>query len=156
PGECTVVEPTRLHTYLPLAHEVASGCAHESDNTYDAAAFVTSIGATWCPRSAVAVDPVRRVVLLDDGESLRFSPLIIAVGSVASAPPWPNLFAAKQVADAVRLNAILAANHTIAVIGGGITGVEWAAELASRAKATLITERDEILPSFAPRIRRYA
>lgn len=156
PGACTVVEPTARHTYLPLAHEVASGVATASENTYDARAFITAIGATWCPREAIAVDPLRRAVILDQGESLLFSRLIIAVGSVAGAPDWPNLFAAKRVEDAARLHAVLAPDHTVMIIGGGITGVEWAAELAHRAKVTLVAESDEILPTFAPGVRHHA
>lgn len=156
PGACTVVEPTCVHTYLPLAHEVASGVAREADNTYDVATFVTSIGATWVPRAATAIDSARRVVMLDQNETLSFSRLIIAVGSVAGAPDWSNLFAAKNVEDAARLHAVLAPSHRVAIVGGGITGVEWAAELATRARVVLITESDEILPSFAPRIREHA
>jgi NADH:ubiquinone reductase (H+-translocating) len=154
-GACTVVEPAPVHTYLPLSHEVASGVARAFDNTYDARAFAVAIGAEWCPQSVVAIDPVRRVVLLDQGEALPFSQLIIAVGSVAGAPEWPNSFAAKRVDDAARVHAVLAPQHTVAVIGGGITGVEWAAELAHRAKVTFITESDEILPTFAPGVRRH-
>jgi NADH dehydrogenase FAD-containing subunit len=156
PGVCVVVEPARVHTYLPLAHEVASGVARESDNTYDAAAFVTSIGAVWCPGTAVGVDPVRRTVTLDSGELIGFSRLVIAIGSVDSAPDWPNVFSAKRVDDAARVHAVLAPHHSVAIVGGGITGVEWAAELASRAKITLITDSDEVLPSFAPGVRRHA
>jgi NADH dehydrogenase FAD-containing subunit len=160
PGSCTVVEPSATHMYLPLAHEVASGIARAVDNTYDAAAFVTSIGAAWCPRVAVAVDPVRRVVYLDQGEPLAFSRLVIAVGSVADIPgpiaEWPNLLAAKNAEDAARLYALVAPWHMVAVVGGGITGVEWAAELARRARVVLVTETDEILPALAPGVRRHA
>jgi NADH dehydrogenase len=160
PGACTVVEPAAVHTYLPLAHEVASGVARASRNTYDVAAFVTSIGAAWCPRAAVSVDAVRRVVYLDQDEPLAFSRLVIAVGSVADIPGdiagWANLFAAKNTEDAARLCALLTPRHTVVVVGGGITGVEWAADLARRARVRLITESDEILPSFAPGIRVHA
>ena len=160
PGACTVVEPAAVHTYLPLAHEVASGVARAVRNTYDVAAFVASIGAAWCPRAAVAVDPVRRLVYLDQNEPIAFSRLIIAVGSVADIPGeiagWASLFAAKNADDAVRLHSQLAPRHTVAVVGGGITGVEWAAELARRARVRLITESDSILASFAPGIQRHA
>ena len=156
PGACTVVEPAAVHTYLPLSHEVASGIARVEDNTFDAAGFVRSIGATWCPRTAIAVDPGRRVVELDEGEPLAFERLIIAVGSVADSPAWPNLYAAKRTEDAMRLHAALAPTHSVAIIGGGITGVEWAAELASRARVVLISATSEILPSFSPGIRRHA
>jgi NADH dehydrogenase len=155
-----VVEPADVHTYQPLAHEVASGVARVSDNTFDAARFVTSIGATWCPHAAVAVDPARRIVQLDRNEPLAFEQLIVAVGSVADIPDeiaeWANLFAAKRVEDAARLDALLTPGHTVAVIGGGITGVEWAAELASRARVVLLSATADILPSFSPSVRHHA
>lgn len=156
PGACTVVEPMPVHTYLPLVHEVASGVASVADNTYDAKAFVTATGAAWCAQRAIGVDPVRRLVFLDQSEPLEFSRLIIAVGSVDTAPAWPDLFAAKRVEDALRVHAVLAPTHTVAIIGGGITGVEWAAELASRARVVLYSESAEILPTFAPGVRRHA
>jgi NADH dehydrogenase FAD-containing subunit len=157
-GGCTVVEPAVRHTYLPLAHEVASGVACVAANTFDAAAFCASIGAAWCPRAAIAVDPTARAVELDDGSRISFSRLVIAVGSVAVAPPAAeNVFAPKRTEDAARLYERLTPNDTVTVVGGGITGVEWSAELARRAaRVTLITDTNEILPSFAPGVRRHA
>jgi NADH dehydrogenase FAD-containing subunit len=156
-NECVVVEPAARHTYLPLAHEVASGVASVSENTFDAAAFCAGIGAVWCPRAAVAVDPGARTVELDDGSRVAFSRLVIAVGSVATAPAGAGVFAAKRVEDAARLYERLTPSDNVTVVGGGITGVEWSAELARRAaRVTLITETRDILPSFAPGIRRHA
>jgi NADH dehydrogenase FAD-containing subunit len=156
-GECVVVEPRAVHTYLPLAHEVASGVARVGENTFDAAAFCLGLGAEWCPCAAVGVDPEHRTVELDQGRRLTFARLVIAVGSVDTAPAGPNIFAAKRVEDAARLRARVTRSDSVTVIGGGITGVEWSAELALRAsRVALITETSDILPTFAAGVRRHA
>ena len=93
------------------------------------------------------VDCARREVALAGQQSLRYDRLVFALGSVLVRPPIPGL--AEHAFDidthdaAARLGAHLAAlpsrqassgRFTVLVVGGGLTGVEMATELATRLR----------------------
>ncbi|MBB5955491.1 NADH dehydrogenase FAD-containing subunit [Saccharothrix tamanrassetensis] len=80
-----------------------------------------------------AIDPQTRKITLTDG-TLGYDRLVYAVGSHADLDSVPGVREhAHTVAtreDAERLRTDLAQARTVAVVGGGLTGVEAAAELA--------------------------
>lgn len=96
--------------------------------------------------SAVAVDPDRRTVLLDDGEELRFSGLALTTGACPRLLDLPGADARGVVALRTRDDATEVATaidgcarsgRPLAVIGGGFIGLEVAA--AARARGVSVT-----------------
>jgi NADH dehydrogenase len=172
-GEVTVVDPRARHSYMPLAHEVASGAREADELTFETPAFVTALGAEWVTSGAKSVDPSEKRVTLENGRILGYDRCIVAVGSVPAVPPdlegKAGVIAAKWVPDAVTLNQRLhvlratgARMMRVVVAGGGLTAVEWSAELASarvegtRIAVTLIGAEPQLLPGFAPHVARRA
>lgn len=175
PGALTVIDRRALHPYIPLAHEALSEVRPDAALHFDARAFCEALGATFIESAAVAVCTGRRVVALATGGEVAYDRLVLAVGSVARVPATlPGREAAhavKFVSDAVALRDLLArrawageAPPQVVVAGGGITGTEWAAELAGtrlrsggeRARVTVVQRAPTLLPTFAPGVARRA
>jgi NADH dehydrogenase FAD-containing subunit len=91
-----------------------------------------------------ALDLVRQIAALSDGRELPWDRLVLALGSVAT----------DEGVSGVRRHALLLGNEAgafelrsrlqagarrVVVAGGGLTGVEIAAELADKAEVTLVT-----------------
>ncbi|MGA5761305.1 NAD(P)/FAD-dependent oxidoreductase [Nonomuraea bangladeshensis] len=97
---------------------------------------------------ATGLDPLRKRVLLADGERLAYDRLLIATGTRAR--PWPNpdeaaldgVFTLRTCDDAGRLAERLAAGpRRVLVIGGGFTGSEIASACRERGLEVTVTER---------------
>lgn len=89
-------------------------------------------------------------ITLADSTVVPFDRLIIASGGMASRPPLPvapgaMLFTLRTYLDAVKLNAFLPDFRQIAVIGGGVLGLEIADSLLARGIQTTVLERAERL-----------
>ena len=115
--------------------------------------------------TAVAIERHERVVVLDGGERLPYDRLVLAAGSVPSVPDATAdsrmVFAPKWLPTALRLrDRVLSVAGSgahpveVVVVGAGITGVEWSAELAggsfanARVHVTLVGREPVILPAF--------
>lgn len=108
---------------------------------------------------AERIDASAQRVYLSSGEFLGYDHLVYAVGSSGAPAPIPGAEHAFGVADwgsADRLRRHLtqiADDAPMVVIGGGLTGVETAAELAEQGReVTLLT--DVLVPSFDVKGRR--
>ena len=171
PGEITVVEPLAAHPYIPLIHEVVSGVRTPEAVQFDTAAFCRAIGVRLVHQVATRLDPAARRVHVADGSTLDYDRLLIAVGSVPDRPAETDdtVFAAKFLDEGLRLRyRILALDAEglepirVVVIGGGITGVEWSAELAGRGidairvAVTLVTRDSRLLTEFPSNVARHA
>lgn len=97
-----------------------------------------AVGVTLVPGEMTAIDTAARRIALDDGRLLEGRVLVLAAGSVAQAPPIPDFadhgygIDTWPQADRLwqRLASLAAGGPTVAVIGGGFTGIELATELA--------------------------
>lgn len=112
--------------------------------------------------SADDIDPDVRRISLASGAALDYDYLIYAVGSTGAAPmtvPGAAQFA-YSVADlesARRLRYVLADlpyGAPVAVIGGGLTGIETAAELAEQGRPVTLICGGLLGPSLSERGRR--
>jgi NADH:ubiquinone reductase (H+-translocating) len=174
-GELTVVEPRLAHPYIPLAHEAISGARTPAALAFDQEQFCTAVGATFVRASALAVDPARRLVRVDGeggARELTYDRLVVAVGSVAAVPgafaASPRMIPSKFVADALRLRDRVrelrarGSPARVAVVGAGITGVEWGAELAGSGvdgepvEVVIVGRERELLPQFRRTVARHA
>ncbi|MGW0731147.1 NAD(P)/FAD-dependent oxidoreductase [Streptomyces sp. NPDC002851] len=94
-------------------------------------------------------------VLLEDGTSLAFDYLFLAVGSTADPMPGTVPVGTWEGAEHARTAwAGLSAADTVTVIGGGLTGIETAAELAGAGGPRVRLVAPELAPGFSPGARR--
>ncbi|MFC7614064.1 NAD(P)/FAD-dependent oxidoreductase [Actinokineospora soli] len=102
-------------------------------------------GVTLVVGRVVAIDAEARVVRLADGREQDYDTLVYALGSRGnlSAPgAAEHAYDLAAPRDAERLRERLAGGGTAVVVGGGLTGIEAAAELARPdLKVTLLTDR---------------
>ncbi|MFI8966833.1 NAD(P)/FAD-dependent oxidoreductase [Streptomyces sp. NPDC053493] len=147
------VERIRLHQYAARTGEATI-------------AYGTLLGAgvTLVVDRATRIDTAARTVRLESGRALDYDYVIYAVGSTgatpASVPGAAELaFDVAEWESAGRLRARLDAlphDAPVTVVGGGLTGIETAAELADRGRRgiTLVCGRG-LAPTFGAPGRRY-
>ncbi|MBI4602392.1 MAG: NAD(P)/FAD-dependent oxidoreductase [Planctomycetes bacterium] len=193
-GEVTLVDRQNHHVFQPLLYQVATAGLAGSDIAQPLRTILRDQPNTTVRMGTVtAVDLGRREVLTAElAEPLRYDRLVIALGVVTGwrgRPEWSrHALALKTLADATGIRArILGAFEraecsadpgerarlmTIAVVGGGPTGVEVAgacrelARFALRgefrtihsgdARVLLVEAGERLLPSFSARLSEEA
>jgi NADH dehydrogenase len=199
----TLVDPSLTHLWKPLLHEVAAGTLDSHDDDLDFLAHAHRHGFAFRLGAMTGLDRERRVVRLApvpdaDGEPIGpprevpYDTVVIAVGSVTDDFGVPGVrehcrfLDTRAQADAFQhalLSRFLRAQIadppppapalTVAIVGGGATGVELAAELhhvAHRLVAygfdridpkhdvhlVLVEAADRLLPAAAERVSSLA
>ncbi|XP_004427085.1 PREDICTED: apoptosis-inducing factor 2 [Ceratotherium simum simum] len=114
------------HNVAALRASVESGFAKKTFISYS-----VTFGESFRQGLVVEIDLKNQKVLLEDGEALPFSHLILATGSTGLFPGKFNQVSSQQVAiqlyeDMVRQ---VQRAQSIVVVGGGSAGVEMAAEV---------------------------
>ena len=99
------------------------------------------------------ISPENKEVLFSDGTSLSYDKLVLTLGSKARRFPIPGrekgIYALRKMEDAEAIRAaMLASPGPVAVIGGGLLGLEAAASIARAfsVKVTALETADHILP----------
>jgi NADH dehydrogenase len=146
PGETLLVDRGEEYTFIPLIHEVAVGRVHPN-SVRTPIAPTTDASYNVLRAEATGVDLQNNTLLTSSGP-IKYRYLVLAPGSVP-APPPQRLSEYFQtfwsLADALELRSALnSAWHaalsretlpsgrlTVAIVGGGATGVELAAEVAA-------------------------
>jgi NADH dehydrogenase len=113
--------------------------------------------------SATRIDTAARTVQLASGRALDYDHVIYAVGSTAAIPssvPGAAEFAfdIAEFESAQRLRARLAElppDARVTVVGGGLTGIETAAELAEQGRRVTLVCGGILAPSVSAPGRRY-
>ncbi|HWB78970.1 MAG TPA: FAD-dependent oxidoreductase [Nannocystaceae bacterium] len=143
PPRVIVIDRERRHGYLPLVQERLLGTISLASSVLESAAWIESVeGARFVQAEVVRLDPDTREVELDDGRKLRAKIVVVALGSVLAAPQSlpgaERLVVHKSGAEfeharAAITDALASEGETprIVVVGGGISGVELAGELAA-------------------------
>ena len=170
-----VVDRQATHPYIPLGHELLTrrlpaGVLGETE--LETSRYATaSPGVTWIEAEVASFDPKTKTARLADGRELGARFVVVGLGSEvappASLPGGDAMVAYKFKAQLERARVALEAAlegeaATIIVVGGGITGVEIAGELAHlrasrpdafrRAPAVaLIHGGERLLPGLTPR-----
>jgi nitrite reductase (NADH) large subunit len=102
-------------------------------------------------KSVVAVDTVDNVARLDDGTVLGFDRVVFATGSDAIRLPLPGntlpgVISFRDTRDIAAMEAAAAAKKSVAVIGGGLLGLEAAYGLAKLGcEVTLVHVMDRLM-----------
>jgi NADH dehydrogenase len=131
----TIVNPQSRFTERLRLHQTASGqplvdlqIPEQLDGT----------GVEFVQGWVTGIDADARAVRIDDAYTLRYDTLIYALGSIADTEPVPGVdefaYTLNSAQDAALLADHLArlADGTVVVAGGGLTGVESAAEIAEQ------------------------
>ena len=165
PGEMLLIDRGEEYAFIPLIHEVAVGRVHpesvctpitpNTDASYDV------LGA-----EAARVDLQNNILLTSSG-AIKYRYLVLAPGSVAAPPPeglsdyfqtfW-SLAHALELRNALNRvwhtassrMALPPGRLTVAIVGGGATGVELAAEVA--ALFDYLRKRTARVPAEEPRV----
>ncbi|MQM28618.1 NAD(P)/FAD-dependent oxidoreductase [Glycomyces albidus] len=157
--DITLVNPRPEFVERLRLHQLAAG-------TGDAAIdFGTLLGdgIELVVDSAEHIDTAARTVRLASGASLAYDYLVYAVGSTGATPasvPGAAAFAfdVAELEPARRLRARLdrlPADAPVTVVGGGLTGVETAAELADQGRTVTLVCGRTLAPYLSEPGRRY-
>jgi NADH:ubiquinone reductase (H+-translocating) len=166
PGEALLIDREEEYSFIPLIHEVAVGRIHPES--------VCSPIPPLCERrcdffkaEVTGVDLAERTLETSSGK-IGYEYLVLAAGSGAARPPEglaPHFQLFWTLQDALRLRASLSeawqsatsrttavrpGDLTVAVAGGGATGVELAAEVAVLFR--YLKRRTARRPTFEPRV----
>lgn len=102
------------------------------------AELVAGTGIRLVIDRAAEIDPVRRKVVLAGGGELAYDTLIYALGSRMDLDSVPgaaaHAYTVATAEEADRLRSRLRDSGEVTVVGGGLTGIEAAAELAEQHK----------------------
>jgi len=188
PLRVVVVDRQSRHGYVPLVHERLCGRIDEAKATLDTRAFVESLpGVEMRVDEVVGFDPAHKRVTLGSGEQLTGRFVVVALGSELAPPPAlpgaEHLLRYKLGPEFERARARLgevlggAAEGSggsegsggappVWVVGGGISGVELAGELAHldprgaagwrRPAVTLVSAAPMLLPELGEAVGRRA
>ncbi|GAA4635951.1 FAD-dependent oxidoreductase [Actinoallomurus vinaceus] len=139
-------------------HQVATG---QRIRTRPIAELLDGKPVDFVVGRVTAIDAVERAVELDDGRWLGYDILVYALGSGSNAGAVPGAvehgYPLATAEDAERLRERLAADGTVAVVGGGLTGIEAAAELGeTRPRGTVrLVTAGRLGPALSERGRRH-
>ena len=180
-ADVTVVDRHNFQTFLPLLYQVATAGLAADHVAHPVRGALRKTGAQFRMGSPITVDHNNKTVKLDSSEVLPFDHLIVALGSATAdfGVKGVNEFALgmKSVGEAITIRAEVMRRFedlcrfqddtlfSIAVVGGGPTGVEMAgafaelvrgpltndqAEAAANIRIFLIEAGPRLLPSFSP------
>ena len=168
--DVTLVDRRNFHLFQPLLYQVATGALSPGEIAQPLRSILRKRkNTTVLLGEAVALDPVKRNVVLSDGGPITYDSLIVATGahfSYFGHDDWArHAQGLKSVDDALEIRrriliAFEAAEReadparreawmTFVVVGGGPTGVELAGALGEIANDTLKRDFRSIDPSHA-------
>ncbi|MBB5881908.1 NADH dehydrogenase [Xanthomonas arboricola] len=165
----TLVDHDSAHVWKPMLHTIAAGTRDISQQQTPYVAQAHNAGFVYQPGALRGLDRAARTIsiaplLASDGRvliparTLAYDRLVLAVGSRANDFGTPGVaehcFMIDSRPQAVHFNAevrvrlfqALASRHdvTIAIVGGGATGVELAAELVQLVQTSVAYGADEL------------
>lgn len=156
--DITLVNPRPKFVERIRLHQVATG-------GYDASVDYGTLlgeGIRLVVDTATRIDAAARAVRLASGESLDYDYLIYAVGSTAATPSWvPGVtefaYPVAELEQAQRLRERLDELHPeapVTVVGGGLTGIEVASEIAEQGRRVTLVCGGQLAPTLSDRGRR--
>ena len=180
-ADVTVVDRHNFQTFLPLLYQVSTAGLAADHVAYPIRGALRKTNIKFRMGSPISIDHKNKEIKLDSSEVLKFDHLIVALGSVSAdfGIPGVNEYALgmKTVHEALTIRAEIMRRFedlcrfedetklSIAVIGGGPTGVEMAgaiaelirgplksdqANAAAHIQVSLIEAGPRLLPPFAP------
>lgn len=168
PGATLLIDREDHYTFAPLLHEVAVGRVHPDSIRSDIAALCRN-RCSFLRSEVTSVDLSNKTVETDAG-SIHYEYLVLAAGGGVTRPPdglGGHLQTFGRFEDALRLRGTLdrawwtafesarrgetpPGTLTVAIVGGGATGVELSAEIA--ALFDYLRKRSYRTPAARPRV----
>jgi NAD(P)H-nitrite reductase large subunit len=150
----TLISAENGNAYSPvlLSYYLHGAISREDLFIVDSKFYVTMGVKTIFGKSAVAIDPSRNVVHLQNGMAVEYDNLLIATGA---SPITPNgmenvsdgVFSLKTIDDADRILDCARRAQRAAVIGGGLIGLQVSDALHRRGiKVAIIEAAGQLLP----------
>ncbi|WAP54091.1 NAD(P)/FAD-dependent oxidoreductase [Streptomyces sp. S465] len=125
----TLVDPSTVFTERIRLHERAAG---RPDVTRPLEVLTRRAGLVHVAARATGIDPAARRITTDDGRRLPYDRLVYALGSRT---PGPGERAYTPETAAELHKRLLDGSGALTVVGGGLTGIELAAEIAESQRA---------------------
>ncbi|MFE3216806.1 NAD(P)/FAD-dependent oxidoreductase [Streptomyces antimycoticus] len=125
----TLVDPSTAFTERIRLHERAAG---RPDITHPLDALARRAGIAHVAARATRIDPAARQVTTDDGRQLPYDRLVYALGS-RTPDPGERAYTPETAAELHKR--LLDGPGELTVVGGGLTGIELAAEIAESQPA---------------------
>ena len=155
--DITLVNPRPVFVERIRLHQLVAG---SGTATVDYASLLGE-GIRLIVDNADRIDTAGRRVLLTSGAELDYDYLIYAVGSTGAMPAVPGAaefaYSVADLESAKRLRYALADLHpdaAVTVVGGGLTGIETAAELGEQGRHVTLVCGGTLGPSLSNRGRR--
>lgn len=180
-AEVTLVDRHNFQTFLPLLYQVATAGLAADHVAYPIRGAIRKSNIAFRMGSPISVDHRNKEVKLDSSEVLKFDHLIVALGSATAdfgiKGVSEHALGMKSVAEAINIRAEVMRRFedlcrfqdetrlSIAVVGGGPTGVEMSGALAELVRGPLTSDEEHaakhidiylieagpcLLPSFSP------
>ncbi|WP_306420008.1 NAD(P)/FAD-dependent oxidoreductase [Streptomyces sp. PKU-MA01144] len=149
----SLVDPSDRFTERVRLHELAAGV--RPDVSHPLSHFLRPAGIEHIAARATGIDPATRTVTTDDGRRLPYDRLVYALGS-RTAPVGERAHTAETAAGLSKR--LQDGPGSVAVVGGGLTGIELAAELAESRPEWRVSLHSEgrVGSGFTPRARDHA
>lgn len=139
----------RLNLTRYLAREIEREALFEFGPAWYEEQGVDFVGGA----TAIALDPVRKAVVLAEGREIEYDALVLAHGSAAALPPFyrdglPGLHPLRALHDVDAIVGGIGGATRVVIIGGGVLGLEAAAGAQKRGGVVHVLES---LPRVMPR-----
>jgi NADH:quinone reductase (non-electrogenic) len=157
-AEVTLVNERDVFVERVRMHQLAAGQDLRRTPLTD---LLRGSGVRLVVDRVTAIDPAEHTVILATGEPIHYDKLVYALGSHADMAAAPGVaehaYTVTTAEAAARLRERVAAGGTVTVVGGGLTGIESASELAESnpdLKVRLLTG-DVLGARLSERARRH-
>lgn len=137
-------EPFDTYNRPMLTKSMMAGLTPEQIAVHEAAWYEDRKITRMLGSRVVQVDGGERQIVLEDGTKLAYTKLIYALGADCFIPPFKGadrerVLAVRSLSDVQEINRLISDNRKIAVIGGGVLGLETAWEFRkSKCEVTVI------------------
>jgi NADH dehydrogenase len=152
-ADVTVVDRHNFQTFLPLLYQVATAGLAADHVAHPVRGALRGTGVKFRMGSPISVDHKNKTVKLDSSEVIEFDHLVVALGSATTDFGIPGVvehgLGMKNVHEAILIRAEVMRRFedlcrfedqtrlSLAVVGGGPTGVEMAGALAELKRGPL-------------------
>lgn len=154
-GGIALISPENRNCYCrPLISYKLLGKISEDKMDYRPRDFYKKNGVkTYLGSTVTSIDSVSKTITLDGGERIEYNKLLVATGSRPFVPPVKGLEKVKyhtfmSYNDMEELEAELAADKRVLVIGAGLIGLKCVEGVLHRVRSvTVVDMADRVLPS---------